>query len=68
MKKDFSFNIFKSEGHIKNPLRYYRQAEGLASISITNLNKKGISDEEFFINSLNYEIASSLKILILLFF
>lgn len=62
MKKDFSFNIFKSEGHIKNPLRYYRQAEDLASISITNLNKKGISDEEFFINSLNYEIASSLKI------
>ena len=62
MNKEFSFNIFNAKGFIKNPLRNYRQAEELANISKRNLDKKMINDEEFFLYSLNYEIAESLKI------
>ena len=62
MNKEFSFNIFNAKGFIKNPLRNYRQAEELANISKRNLDEKMINDEEFFLYSLNYEIAESLKI------
>ncbi len=62
MNKEFSFNIFNANGYIKNPLRYYRQAEEFANISKSSLNEKGLDDEEFFLFSLNYEIAESLKI------
>lgn len=62
MKKEFSFDVFETDGHIKNPLRYYRQANELSLFSLEKLETKGISDEEYFLNSLNYEIGETLKI------